>query len=275
MKKVLLAIMVPALFAQAHADGIGDDEVIQRLESSGALDQAVERSLQRLGKKRQEAQAKAQQEAMQRASELARNARKVDVARDHMKGSPAAVVTIIEYSDYECPYCKRFYPEPDAVMTKFDKQVNVVWRHLPLPMHGEVAQMEAEAAECAARLGGNEAFWKLSDAIFANTATNGRGLAQDGNNKAALAKLASTAGLDGAAFETCLDKHETAAMIAEDVSDGEKAGVQGTPGVLVRNNRTGTTVALPGAVPVGVLEEAIGRELASPQAAEGAAVPKS
>jgi protein-disulfide isomerase len=265
MKRTILAIAILAAAGQGYAAGdeaAADDALIQRLESSGALDHAVERSIDRLMKKRQEAQAAAREEALRRASELGRNARAVDVHRDHIRGNPAATFSVIEYADYECPFCKRFYPEATEVLKKFDNKVSLVWRHFPLDFHGEATKMEAEAAECAARLGGNDAFWKMSDAIIANTATNGQGLAKDGNNLAALDKLAAAASLDQAAFDKCIGGHETAALISADLDDGTKAGIQGTPGVLIRNNKTGATVALPGAVPAAVLEAAIDKELA-------------
>jgi protein-disulfide isomerase len=98
-------------------------------------------------------------------SDSARNYRPVDQT-DHITGSQNAKLTIIEFSDLECPYCKQVHPTIKQVMEKYSADVRWVYRHLPLSIHPN-ALSAAVASECAAELGGNDAFWQFIDAIFA------------------------------------------------------------------------------------------------------------
>src|SRR5207237_7967826 len=98
---------------------------------------------------------------------------------DHVYGNPNASITLIEYSDFECPYCKSVHLTAKRVVDESRGQVNWVYRHFPLEMHNPGAQKQAEASECAAELGGNEAFWKFADAVDPATGPGGKGFRQD------------------------------------------------------------------------------------------------
>ncbi len=103
----------------------------------------------------------------------------VSVDDDPVLGSANAPVTLIEFSDYECPFCKRHYSEtyPQLKKDYIDTgKVKLVFRDLPLSFHDPVATIEAEAANCAREQGGDEAYWKMHDAIFTNTKSNGEGV---------------------------------------------------------------------------------------------------
>lgn len=90
-------------------------------------------------------------------------------ATDHLIGSLDAPVVILEYSDLECPYCKRFHDTMNQIMAEYGKSGQVAWayRHFPILSNHPDAAKVAEASECAAELGGNEAFWKFLDKVFA------------------------------------------------------------------------------------------------------------
>ena len=259
---IAMLVMSNAAFGASPAPAANDvDAIIKSLEDSGALDRAVERAIGRFVSRQQEAQRKQQADAAAQQQVLAKNARVPDAKRDHLLGDPAAEATIIEYSDFECPYCKSFHGVPQQVATRLGGKVNVIWRHFPLDFHNPAAQKEAEASECAAKVGGNDAFWKYADGIMGRTASNGKGLPGEGNP---LVSLARELNLDVASFQKCLDSGDARAQIADDQKDAIGAGVTGTPGVIIRNNKTGKTLALGGAVPVEMLE-ARAREILSAQ----------
>lgn len=260
---MLIALMTSgAVIAAQPAPAVKDaDAIIKRMEDSGALDRAVDRAIERYLARQQEAQRK-QQDALVQQSAMAKNARNPDTARDHVFGAPRADVTIIEYSDFECPYCRSFHGVPQAVVRRLAGKVNMVWRHLPLDFHNPAAQKEAEASVCAAKIGGNDAFWKYTDAIMARTVGGGKGLpATDGDPLLALAKELK---LDPASFQKCIETGAGKQQIAEDQRDAMNAGVNGTPGVIIRNNKTGKSVVMVGAVPVDALELQV-REILSAQ----------
>lgn len=156
---------------------------------------------------------------------------------DHIIGAKNAKVTLIEYSDFECPFCKRHFDTVKSALRDFPNDVRLVFRHYPLSFH-QNAQKEAEASECAAKLGGNDAFWKMHDKIFTETTSNGTGFALE-----KLGPAAKEIGLNQAAFQKCLDSGEMAAKVAADTASGNDSGVEGTPATFVN----GTLVS--GAIP--------------------------
>ncbi len=240
------------------------DAVIRKLESSGALDQAVERALTRVAKRQQEAREAEEAQRQARLQERAKSLKPVSRTRDHIRGNPSAEVSLIEYSDFECPFCKRFHGTPKAVLDRFGGRVNWVLRHFPLPFHDPAARREAIAAECAAQLGGNEAFWKYADALFEKTQSNGRGLpATTGEDP--LVALATSLGLNRSAFGRCLQDDNVAQRIGQDITDGHALGITGTPTTVVRHNQTGGVELAVGAVSLERLGEVVERLLGAKQ----------
>lgn len=161
---------------------------------------------------------------------------------DYFKGNKDAKVVIVEYSDFECPFCKRFHPTMEQVMKEYGDKVKWVYRHFPLSFHAN-AQKEAEASECAGKLGGNEAFWKYTDAIFERTTSNGTGFALD-----KLTPLAKELGLNEASFKQCLDSGEMAQKVKDQMAKGGEEGVTGTPGTIIIDAK-GSTQFVNGAQP--------------------------
>lgn len=169
---------------------------------------------------------------------------------DHIRGAKNAKVTMIEYSDLECPFCKRFHPTMQQIMKDYDGKIAWVYRHFPLSFHAN-AQKEAEASECVASIGGTEKYWKYIDTIFERTTANGTGFALD-----QLGPLAKEVGVDEAKFKECLDGGKMTARVNKDLQEGQAAGVDGTPGtILVSAN--GKKALVPGAVPVEELKSQI------------------
>jgi len=231
------------------------DAIIQRLETSGALDRAIERGIERYIAKQREAERKRQEAEAAQLTRNARNARPVDPARDHVEGDPTAEITIIEYSDFECPFCKAFFDTPRAVVKRQPGMVNLAWRHFPLSFHNPVAEREAQAAECAAAGGGGPAFWSFSEKVMTLTASNGKGIPTNGGNP--LLAVAQDLGLDPAAFEACMASEQTKQRVTEDREDALRAGITATPGIIIRHHKTGKIVAFTGSVSVERIESQI------------------
>jgi protein-disulfide isomerase len=194
----------------------------------------------------------AQAQAPAAAPAGSKDAPPLDARLDHIRGNPKAAISVIEYSDFECPFCKRHAPTMAQVLSTYtDGSVNVVFRHFPLPFH-QNAQKEAEASECVAELGGNDAFWSFHDKIFDRTTSNGLGFALD-----KLGPLAKEIGVDQAKFQACLDSGKYAQKVKDQAAGGAAAGIHGTPGTIVLNNATKKTAYVVGAVAFSSFQTAI------------------
>lgn len=179
---------------------------------------------------------------------------KAVTSADHIKGNKNAKVTLIEYSDYECPFCKNFNPTIKELMTIYGDKIRLVYRHYPLPFHAN-AQKEAEAAECVAQLGGNDLFWKFSDTIYERTAGNGTGFALE-----KLGPLAAEVGVNQQQFQSCLDSGKYEKLIKNTIEEGVAAGVNGTPATFVLDSK-GNSQLVVGAQPIDAFKTAIDNAL--------------
>lgn len=172
-------------------------------------------------------------------------------AEDHVRGERNARILLFEYSDLECPFCKRFHPTAKQVVDAYKGQVAWVYRHFPLDQIHSKADKEAEAVECAKDQGGDDAFWKLTDKIFEVTPAN------NGLNLDDLPKLAGEVGLNQSTFKTCLDSGKYADHVEADYQGGIKAGITGTPGNILLDTKTKKTKLIPGALPFDQFKVAI------------------
>jgi protein-disulfide isomerase len=168
---------------------------------------------------------------------------KVDAARRPARGPASAAVEIIEFSDFECPFCLNAFPTITKVLETYGDQVRFVYRHYPLPNHPN-AKPAAEASACAAE---QDKFWPYHDRLFSAA---GRLSATD------LKQHAVDLGLDTAAFNACVDSHKYAADVTADLAAGNAVGVNGTPAFFI-NGRT-----VSGAQPFHVFKRIIDEELA-------------
>jgi len=227
-------------------------EVMRELRESDFLQKEIELGIQAYVQKQRQQQADAQAAQERRLAERAKNVRRVDVARDHVFGNTEALVSLIEYSDFECPYCQAYHSTPKQMVEQYGDQVNWVYRHFPLPFHNPVAQQTAEASECISALAGNDAFWSFTDALYA------RGPIGD-EDKALADQLAlvDELGIDQAKFSECLDSDRYSARVEEDLREGAQIGINGTPGTVVLNNESGEVRLVTGAVPPETLAAAI------------------
>jgi Na+/H+ antiporter NhaA len=148
----------------------------------------------------------------------------VDPERDHVRGPIVAPVTVVEYGDFECPYCGQAEPVVRELLRDFG-DVRYVWRHLPLSDVHPHAQLAAEAAEAAADQG---VFWELHDLLLGH---------QDALRPSDLIAYAEQLGLDAERFSNDLREHTGAARVAEDVDSADLSGVSGTPTFFVNGRR--------------------------------------
>ena len=173
---------------------------------------------------------------------------------DHIRGNKNAKITLVEYSDYECPFCKSFHPTMQELMQTYGDKIRWVYRDYPLSFH-QNAQKEAEASECIAELGGEDVFWKYTDAIFERTTSNGTGFALD-----KLGPLAAELGVDQTAFQQCVDSDKYAQHVKDQTADGTTGGVSGTPSTFIVDSK-GKTQMLVGAQPIAAFKTVIDQAL--------------
>jgi NhaA family Na+:H+ antiporter len=146
----------------------------------------------------------------------------VDPARDHMRGDVNAPVTLVEYGDFQCPYCGEAYPVVNELLEQFGDQLCFVFRHMPLPDLHPRAPFAAEAAEAA---GAQGRFWEMHDRLFEHQ----HALTDDD-----LRAHAAAVGVEDAArFDAELRDHVYAARVAEDFQSGARSGVPSTPRFFV------------------------------------------
>ncbi|HET8700506.1 MAG TPA: thioredoxin domain-containing protein [Nitrococcus sp.] len=176
---------------------------------------------------------------------------------DHVLGDRSARITLIEYADYECPYCRQFHATAHRIVEHYQGKVNWVYRHFPLSIHKPAAETAAVGAECVAKLGGNATFWAYGDRLFQDARFTGGSV-----SVSELVSLAAEIGLSRTRFKHCLDSGKTLAAVHADITGGERAGVTGTPANFVRDNATGAVIPMMGARPYGQFKQVIDQLLA-------------
>ena len=167
---------------------------------------------------------------------------------DHIRGDANAKIAIIEYSDFDCPFCGSFHETVIQLIEENPGEIMWVYRHFPLEQMHPEARGKAIASECAASLGGNDAFWAFSDELFENSTILGN-----------VNSVAEKIGLDVDAFSSCLENEDTIAEIDYDLQKAFEVGVQGTPGGYVLNLETESVIPLRGAEPIENIRGIIGQ----------------
>ncbi len=149
---------------------------------------------------------------------------KIPVAGSPSTGPANAPITIVEFSDFQCPYCVAAVPEIRALLKAYPSQVKLIFKQYPLEMHAH-ADLAAAAAIAAQKQG---QFWAMHDALFAH---------HDDLSRATILSLAATNGLDMKRFQEDLDSSAVRETVVRDVQDGDHAGVEGTPTIFINGQR--------------------------------------
>ena len=189
----------------------------------------------------------------ERPGTSAARASKVEVTYDpaRLRGNPQAPVIIVEFSDFQCPFCRKVQTTLKALLAKYQGRVSLAYRDFPLRgMHGQ-AELGAESSRCA---GEQRRFWEYHDLLFANP---------DKLNRDGLMDLARSLKLEEKQFDSCLSSGKYRKQVEQDLQDGIRAGVQGTPGIFING------VPLSGAQPEAAFERIIQAELARPKDKRG------
>lgn len=153
---------------------------------------------------------------------------------DHMQGASNPKLILVEFSDFECPFCAKIHPTLTRILNENKDKIAWVYRHYPLDFH-ENAQLAAEASECAGEQG---AFWGYAERIF-----NGSGV-----TRAQLEQYAQNLGLYVDGFKSCLDSGRYTEKVKSDLASGMGAGVNGTPATIMIK-KDGTQEIISGALP--------------------------
>jgi len=158
------------------------------------------------------------------------------------RGPQNAPIVLVEYTDYQCPYCSRVQPTIKALMERYDGQIRHVFKNLPLPIHSQ-AQLAGEASLCAQD---QDKYWEFHDWLFSNqrTMTREKMVAQAGE-----------LGMDVELFDACIEQKTHAVAVSNDAKEARSFGITGTPGFLI-NGRV-----LSGAQPLDAFEVVINEEL--------------
>lgn len=273
MKKILslaaLAVCMGANAQTKHTQSLDDkslDAIIQKLEKSGKLDEAVNRVISNRIVAEKEAQAKLALEQEKKNQENAKLVAKFS-ENDHYRGDKNARYSIIVYEDMECPFCQMFAEVPEKAIEKL-KDVNYVSRANPLQFHMPMAAKEAVLAECIATELGNDGYFAFTRNIFKNTLKNGQGLPQlssdyvfkgsakekelfDKQNSSdkPLFVAAKDAGVKN--FEqlvTCYRDPNVSMKLQNMLVEAMKYGITGTPMVVLKDNVTNKSAMYPGVV---------------------------
>ena len=174
---------------------------------------------------------------------IAKKAEKALITEGMTKGSKNSPVTLIEYSDYECPYCARAEATIKDVLDEYGSKIYFVYKDFPLPFHNN-AQKAAEASRCALE---QNKYWEYHDALFKN---------QQSLDTNSLKTYAKSLGLDETKFSECLDSNKYTEKVKQDIEEGQSKGVTGTPTFFVNGKM------LVGAQPFDAFKEIIDKELA-------------
>jgi protein-disulfide isomerase len=245
VKTLFAGILACGVSLSAHAEISEKDfnAAMERYLKSDAGAEAIGSSMERhFQKKQQEAQKNQEEQAKAEMENQFKNPVKIEVGKSPVHGPANAKITIIEFSDFQCPFCKRGYKTMEEVQKMYPNDVQVVFKHFPLAFHPEAAP--AAKATWAAQQQGK--FWEFHNALFEN---------QDKLGADFYKKTAADLKLDVAKFEKDMKSPEAEAQLKADMDIAQKNGIQGTPGFFVNG------VAVKGAYPASHFKTIIDRWL--------------
>lgn len=247
MKIVKSTLLILLSFLICNSASAAPDENFKKQMDSYLADDknvaTIGNALQRyFQKKQQEEQKKMAQAEQQQMEDQFKNPTKIDIGSSPVRGNPNAKVTIVEFSDFQCPFCQRGSAVMEQVLKAYPNDVKIVFKNMPLSFH-QFAEGAAKAALAAGKQG---KFWEMHDALFKN---------QQELDEESLVKRATELGLNVDKFKTDMNSEEIAKQVKEDMELGQNSGVNGTPGFFVNG------VLISGAQPFDNFKKVIDRWL--------------
>lgn len=224
-----------------------------KVEGSPEEQKFVQAEIDRYFKIKEEAQVKKNLEPYDKVVENQPNSKA-------FYGSPTARFTLVEFSDFECPYCKKFHGTPKSVVDQSNGLVNWEWVNNPLEFHNPAAQVEALAVECIRRIGGNKAYWAAIGATFNFTQGNGSGVSNINN-------IARYVGVDTEEFGKCLKSAKTMPVVQAHEELARAKGINSTPYSILVDNKTGQSYHIQGMQDVDAISSVVKQALQRDSAA--------
>jgi protein-disulfide isomerase len=236
-------LLVPAFSANADIQDQDFEKAMEKYLQSEKGQEKVANALETFFKKKQVQQAKAQEDAVKAELENSfKNPVKIDAGNSPVKGPASAKITIIEFSDFQCPYCSKGRETMEALLKAYPNDVKVVFKNLPLPFHPEALP----AAKAALAAGKQGKFWEMHDSLFLNQGKLGADFY--------LAE-AKKLGLNVDKFKADMASKEIEDQINAETKLAAEHGIQGTPGFFVNG------VPVKGAYPIEHFKSIIDRHL--------------
>lgn len=170
---------------------------------------------------------------------------------EHILNGAMAELYVIEYSDFECPFCKVFHNTMHQVVAAYGDKVAWVYRQFPIPSLHSRAMNESEASECVAELGGNAAFWSFADKLFSTTQSN------NSLDPAQLPILAQSVGVSTESFNTCLNSNKYEEAMKQSMQEAYEAGARGTPYSVIVDRDNDIKAIVNGSEPIDMIKAKI------------------
>lgn len=218
--------------------------------SDDVFKQKVKEWIEDYIKEQQWKQADAQKQQEQDSVAKAKNLKPISDA-DHIRWNKDAKIVLVEYSDFECPFCKRFHDTVKQVMENYDWKVAWVYRQFPLSFHWEIAQKEAEASECVAEIAWNDKFWEYADLVYATTKSNWW------LEESQLYTMADQVWVNKDKLKECLSSWKYVAKVKKDIEEWWAAWVTWTPWNFVVNKDTWEIIPIIWAQPFENIKQVI------------------
>jgi len=247
--KFLLATILMLCLSHSHATKNADNrqqlknEIINEIVHSETLRQKIADEIRAYDAQKMLAP------PVQITRQLQNPLRPVLPTQDHIYGNPEAAISVVEFSDFECAYCRKVHPVLKRLVDGSEGQINWIFRHFPLSSHQPNADQEAMASECVADMAGASAFWKFAAALFQQP----RRAKPD--SKPIIDSALEASGFNKDKVSACISSAKFQYKVDADENEALSLGLKGTPANVLVNHKTGASFLRQGAASLETLQE--------------------